>query len=164
VGVRGRWEVRGGRCEGRRCLVEGGRSCHGETDFSQEQRGRSRGAEHSRAQQSRAASTATMRTSTISSPSENCVKGSATPPDCPPHIVPTEVLLPQQHLQVCTLTAVASNLTPPRLTPHIFQQNSPLPPANSRRAQGSGWHTVQDTAADPPCNVLPARHSVLDLF
>lgn len=45
---------------------------------------RSRGAEHSRAEQSRAASTATMRTSTISSPSENCVKGSATPPDCPP--------------------------------------------------------------------------------
>ncbi|KAH8755172.1 hypothetical protein BGZ57DRAFT_859901 [Hyaloscypha finlandica] len=68
----GRWEVR---------------------DFGQEQRGskqEQRGraqqsrAEQSRAEQSRAASKATMRTSTISSPSENCVKGSATPPDCPP--------------------------------------------------------------------------------
>jgi hypothetical protein len=94
------------------------------------------------------------------------VKGSATPPDCPPPCPPRQVL-PQQHVQYkyCLYTDSRSrkphSFTPraSRLTPHIFQQKSPLPPANSRRTQDSGWHTVQDTAAGPPCNFLPARHS-----
>jgi hypothetical protein len=74
-------------------------------------------------QQSRAASKPTVRTSTIISPSENCVKGSATPPDCPPHIVPTVASSPpQQHLQVCTPTEVASNLTHSS-TPHASHLN-----------------------------------------
>jgi hypothetical protein len=135
----------------------------GETDFSQEPRGsRSREtAEQSR--QGRAASNAAKRTSTIISPSENCVKGSATPPDCPPstHHGKFSFSSTYKYTDSRGLKPHTSHLTP-----HAshFPTNSPLPPANSRRAQGSGWHTVQDTAADPPCNFLPARHSVLDLF
>ncbi len=45
---------------------------------------------------------------------------------------------------------------PGPLSPALaFSSSSPVPPANNKRAQNSGWHTVQDTAAEQPCPALP---------
>jgi hypothetical protein len=86
-------------------------------------------------------------------PSRNCVKGSATPLDCPPPCPPRQVL-PQQHVQYkyCLYTDSRSrkphSFTPrtSRLTPHIFQQTRP-----SRQQIADGPKTLVGT----PSKTLP---------